>query len=110
MRTDGVAEAGVVVTAFEAIRAGVLAVGEADRELTCRLELVVDDRLARDRGPDDAIPPPVKRRDQDVELVRSDHRGRRRDAHSATVAPGGADQHQRKHRFTTARRPARRRP
>jgi len=43
VRTDGIAEARVVVPPLEAVRACLLAVGPADRELGRGAQLVVDD-------------------------------------------------------------------
>src|SRR5581483_7121919 len=89
MRADGVPEPRFVVAAHEPVRTRVLHVGDADRQLVRGLALVVHDRLVDDRRPENAIPPPAERRDQDLELGRSDDRGRRRRAHTASLNPAG---------------------
>jgi hypothetical protein len=54
-RADVEAEQSLVVAASQAVSAALLLVRPARREVSGRLDLVVDDRVRADRGPDQAV-------------------------------------------------------
>ena len=73
MRADRVAEARLVVAALEPVDAAVLPVGPADRQVLCRLQVVVDDGAVRDDRPENTEAAIAERIDQMVERLRRNH-------------------------------------
>ena len=83
VRSDSVAEQRLVVPAAQAIVASVLLIGPPDRQIGCRRDLVVDDRLLPDRWSDDRVSAPRDRPEQFVEVLPlDDFHGSHREATS----------------------------
>ena len=74
VRSDGVAEPGLVVPALDPVGGGFLHLGPAGGKLVGRHDLLVDDRALSPGRPDHAVAPLPQRADQCVQAIEVDDR------------------------------------